>query len=194
MSTTIPIKDKETLKAFKNYYLKKKNYRNYVLIATGLNTALRISDILSLKWSDVYNFSNGTFKSHIELYEQKTGKHSTVALNSAATGALRCLIEHLPFSALYYGKYIFASQKFENKPIGRTQAYRIIKKAAVETGLEEHISCHSLRKTFGYFAYKSGTDSVMLMEIYNHSSFLVTQRYLGIRQDERDAVFMQVNL
>lgn len=194
MSTTIPIKDKKALEAFKNYYLKKNNYRNYALIVTGLNTALRISDILSLKWSDVYNFSNDTFKSHIELYEQKTGKHSTIALNNAAVSALWCLVEHLPFTALYRGKYIFASQKLEDKPIGRVQAYRIIKKAAVETGLEEHISCHSLRKTFGYFAYKSGTDSVMLMEIYNHSSFLVTQRYLGIRQDERDAVFMQVNL
>lgn len=194
MSTTIPIKDKKVLQEFKNYYLKKQNYRNYSLIVTGLNTALRISDILSLKWSDVYNFSTNKFKSHIELYERKTGKHSTIALNPAAVSALKCFMEHLPFSEYYREKYIFASQKLEDQPIGRIQAYRIIKKAAAETGLEEHISCHSLRKTFGYFAYKSGTNSVMLMEIYNHSSFLVTQRYLGIRQDERDAVFMQVNL
>lgn len=194
MSTTIPIKDKEVLEEFKNYYLKKKNYRNYALIVTGLNTALRISDILSLKWSDVYNFSTNQFKSHIELCEHKTGKNNTIALNNAAAGALRYLIEHLPTCAFSRENYIFASQKTQNRPIGRIQAYRIIKKAAIETGLEEHISCHSLRKTFGYFAYQSGTDSVMLMEIYNHSSFLVTQRYLGIRQDERDAVFMHVNL
>lgn len=194
MSTTIPIKDKEVLEEFKNYYLKKGNYRNYSMIVIGLNTALRISDILSLKWSDVYNFSTDRFKSHLELDEQKTGKHSVIALNDAAVSALRCFAEHLPDSEFCRGKYIFASKKTENKPIGRVQAYRIVKEAATQTGLEEHISCHSLRKTFGYFAYKSGTDSVMLMEIYNHSSFRVTQRYLGIRQDERDAVFMQVNL
>lgn len=194
MSTTIPIKNKEMLEEFKNYYLKKKNYRNYALIVTGLNTALRISDILSLKWSDVYNFSTNQFKSHIELCERKTGKNNTIALNNAAASALRCLIAYLPACAFSRENYIFASQKTPNKPIGRVQAYRIIKKAAAETGLEEHISCHSLRKTFGYFAYQSGTDSVMLMEIYNHSSFLVTQRYLGIRQDERDAVFMHINL
>lgn len=194
MSTTMPIKDKKVLEEFKNYYLKKENYRNYLLIVIGLNTALRISDILSLKWSDVYNFSANQFKSHLELDEQKTGKHSSIALNSAAISALRCFIEHLPASAFCRENYIFTSQKSESRPIGRVQAYRIIKEAASQTGLEEHISCHSLRKTFGYFAYKSGTDSVMLMEIYNHSSFRVTQRYLGIRQDERDAVFMQVNL
>lgn len=194
MSTTVPIKDKEVLEEFKRYYLKKENYRNYSLIVIGLNTALRISDILSLKWSDVYNFSTNTFKSHLELNERKTGKHSVIALNGAAISALRCFMEHLPSSEFKRGKYIFASRKAEDKPIGRVQAYRIIKEAAAWAGLEEHISCHSLRKTFGYFAYKSGTDSVMLMEIYNHSSFRVTQRYLGIRQDERDAVFMQVNL
>lgn len=194
MSTTVPIKDKDVLEEFKNYYLKKENYRNYSLIVIGLNTALRISDILSLKWSDVYNFSTNKFKEHIELHEQKTGKQSIIALNSSAISALQCFKDHLPTSEVYRKKYIFTGQKTENKPIGRVQAYRIIKKAAIETGLEEHISCHSLRKTFGYFAYKSGTDSIMLMEIYNHSSFLVTQRYLGIRQEERDAVFMHINL
>jgi len=194
MSTTIPIKDKKALEAFKNYYLKKNNARNYALIVVGLNTALRIGDILSLKWSDVYNFSANCFKAHLELREQKTGKNSTIALNDAAINALSQLKQCLPLSMFSCQSYIFASRKTKNQPIGRIQAYRIIKKAAVETGLEEHISCHSLRKTFGYFAYQSGTDSVMLMEIYNHSSFLVTQRYLGIRQDERDAVFLQVNL
>ena len=129
MSTTIPIKDKEVLEEFKNYYLKKENYRNYLLIVIGLNTALRISDILSLKWSDVYNFSANRFKSHLELDEQKTGKHSVIALNNAAVAALRCFMEHLPSSKCCRGNYIFASQKTVNKPIGRVQAYRIIKEA-----------------------------------------------------------------
>lgn len=194
MSTTVPIKDKEVLEKFKNYYLKKGNYRNYTLIVIGLNTALRISDILSLKWSDVYNFSTQSFRSHVELNEKKTGKHSVIALNHSAVSALEAYKSQLPTAQFYSDKYIFTSQKADNKPIGRVQAYRIVKKAAIETGLDAHISCHSLRKTFGYFAYKYGTDSIMLMEIYNHSSFFVTGRYLGICQDERDAVFRHVNL
>lgn len=50
MSTTKPIKDKTDLETIKNYYLDKKEYRNYTLIIIGLNTALRISDMLSLTW------------------------------------------------------------------------------------------------------------------------------------------------
>ena len=39
---------------------------------------------------------------------------------------------------------------------------------------------------------ESGTAPVLLMEIYQHSSFNITKRYLGIEQDERDSVFRDV--
>ena len=78
-------------------------------------------------------------------------------------------------------------------PINRVQAYRIIKEAAQAAGLDEYVSCHSLRKTFGYFAWKQGVPPAMLMDIYNHSSYRVTKRYLGIEQDERDCVFQQID-
>ncbi len=49
MSTTQPIRSKQLLHDFKDYYLiKQPNFRNYTLILIGLNTALRINDILHL--------------------------------------------------------------------------------------------------------------------------------------------------
>ena len=51
--------------------------------------------------------------------------------------------------------YIFRSQKQPELAISRCQVFRIIKKAAQACGLEQHISCHSLRKTFGYFSLRS---------------------------------------
>lgn len=57
MGTTQPIRSKSELSAFRMYYRDiKPNMRNYCLIVMGLNTALRISDLLELKWTDVYNF------------------------------------------------------------------------------------------------------------------------------------------
>ena len=53
MGTAQPIRNDEELEAFRNYYLEQKtNYRNYALICLGVNSALRISDILKLKWND----------------------------------------------------------------------------------------------------------------------------------------------
>lgn len=196
MSTTQPIKDKCTLEIFKNYYLEKENYRNYALIIIGLNTALRISDILSLQWKDVYHFSKNCFRRHICLTEQKTGKESIIAINASVTDALQKLMEHIdkPDTAIQPECYIFTSVQHKDLPLSRYQAFRIIKDAAASVGLDEHISCHSLRKTFGYYAWKQGVPPAMLMNIYNHSSYRITQRYLCIEQDDRDEVFMQINI
>lgn len=189
MSTTMPIKDREALNEMKSYYLKKGEYRNHALIILGLNTALRISDILKLRWGDVYNFQKGYFREHIYLTEKKTGKESIIALNPSVISALRLIVDKG-----HEQDFIFIGRNHTGLPISRSQAYRIIKEAAVAVGLEEHISCHSLRKTFGYFAWKQGVSPVMLMNIYNHSSFQITKRYLCIEQEERDDVFMNIIL
>ena len=141
MGTTQPIRNNDELTAFRMYYKDiRPNSRNYCLIVMGLNTALRISDLLRLKWDNVYNYT--------------------------------CRYQ----------------------PISRTQAYRIVKTAAGKTVQDEHISCHSLRKTFGYHAWKNGTPPALLMDVYNHSSYEITQHYLGIEQDERDEIYLKLEL
>lgn len=196
MSTTKPIKDKKTLESIKNYYFTLENYRNHSLIILGLNTALRISDILDLKWENVYDYTNHCFKKHICLYEKKTKKESIIALNQAALSSLELLLEETIRKGDFPKKelYIFSSRKHTNLPISRSQAYRIVRDAAQACGYSEHISCHSLRKTFGYYAWKQGVSPVMLMNIYNHSSFQITKRYLGIDQDERDNIFLNIEI
>ena len=81
MSTTQPIRSLEELQQLKNfYYLQEPNPRNYTLITLGLNTALRISDLLQLTWGDVYDFETQKFRYHITVTEQKTGKENRIAL------------------------------------------------------------------------------------------------------------------
>ena len=83
---------------------------------------------------------------------------------------------------------------FKQSALSLIQAYRIVRTAAEETVQDEHISCHSLRKTFGYHAWKNGTPPALLMDVYNHSSYKVTQHYLGIEQDERDEIYLNLEL
>ena len=51
-----------------------------------------------------------------------------------------------------------------------------------------------VRKTFGYHAWKNGTPPALLMDVYNHSSYEITQHYLGIEQDERDEIYLKLEL
>ncbi|GHV45888.1 hypothetical protein FACS1894204_11720 [Synergistales bacterium] len=76
--------------------------------------------------------------------------------------------------------------------ISRIQAYRIINVAAKALKFCFRVSCHSLRKTFGYFAWKFGISPAVIMEIYNHSSFAVTRRYLGVTQEDKDKVYLKL--
>ena len=93
MSTTKPIKDKTDLEAIKNYYLDKKEYRNYTLIIIGLNTALRIIDILSLTWKDVYHYKKKQFHNHIYLTEKnrETYRNRPESIRHRGTENLTCL-------------------------------------------------------------------------------------------------------
>ncbi|MDO5402626.1 MAG: tyrosine-type recombinase/integrase [Eubacteriales bacterium] len=191
MNIAQPIRNEQDLNHFKDYYRGiEPDVRNYLLITMGLNTALRISDILKLQWKHVYNGENRQFRSHITIVEMKTGKKSKIFLNANIKKALKEYEKEM--NALEAEHYLFGSSVGENTPITRVQAYRIVKKAANFYRLEGVISCHSLRKTFGYYAWKQGVPPVLLMNIYNHSSFQVTKRYLGIEQDDRDLVFEKI--
>lgn len=193
MSVTYPIKTREKLEEMKNYYLKvKPNPRNYTLIVIGLNTAFRVSDLLQLQWKDVYHTDSSIPRNHICLKEQKTNKMRIVPINHSLREALISYYQHC--SQTLPETYLFSSNRSKENPLSRYQAFRIIKEAAVACGMEEHVSCHSLRKTFGYYAWQQGASPVLLMDLYNHSSFQITKRYLGIEQDERDAVFLNTNL
>lgn len=187
MKEAKPLKSLRDINKLKNYFLERGEYRNYLLVTVCLNTALRIGDVLKLKWLDIYSFDSGMCKEYIEIREQKTGKQQTIYINKSIKEAVRLYIKNVSVC----GEYIFSGR--EQKPIDRVQVHRILKRACADTGIPD-ISCHSLRKTFGYQAWKKGTPPAMLMNIYNHSSFSITKRYLGIAQDDRDDVYREIAL
>jgi len=186
MAATEPIRDKKQLQQLAGYWLSRDNLRNYALIVLGVCTALRISDLLRLTWNDLYDHQNGEFYSHITVTEKKTGKRKTIAINGQAVNALGLLYPCRRCA------YIFPYNHLTPAPLSRVQEWRIIRIAASTSGIAGCIACHSLRKTFGYHAWKSGTSPVVLMDIYNHSSYEITRSYLGVSQDDRDKVYLNL--
>lgn len=166
-----PLRDKKLIEKIKTE-LRNIDEKYYIMFILGINTGLRISDLLKLKVKDVKN-------SHIVIREEKTGKLKRFPINAYLRKELDLYI---------LGKedeeYLFPSRK---RPyhIQRVQAYRILNTVARKFGLQE-IGTHTLRKTFGYWYYKKTKDVALLQEIFNHSSPAITLRYIGINNDVID--------
>jgi len=188
MAATQPIRSKQQVREFAGYYLHMGQIRNYVLIILGIHTALRISDLLRLRWEDVYDFDNVRIRTSITITEKKTGKSKTVALNKSIVNAINLLVS----GNAGKGRYIIENYR-TGKAISRIQAYRIIRTASEMLRFQYRVSCHSLRKTFGYHAWKKGASPVVIMEIFNHSSLEVTRRYLGVTQDDKNEVYLELD-
>ena len=179
MNVVQPIKKLEDIQKIKKYLAKKP--RDTLLFSFGINTGLRISDILSLDVGDVKG------RNYIEIREKKTNKYKKFPLNRFLKEEIDLFVEGLPSE-----QPLFYTQK--HCRLDRAQAYRILNKAAQAVGVKERIGTHTLRKTFGYNHYKKYNDIVLLQKIFNHSSSSVTLRYIGIEQDTIDESYMNFYL
>lgn len=181
-----PIKEKAKIEEMKNY-LKSKSLRNWALFVLGINSALRISDLLILNVDDVMD-ENGHIRERIKVKEIKTSKTKTFPFTPKVIDALATYIKsENPTTVL------FPSRKGSGA-ITRFQALNILKSAAEEVGIKDNIGTHSLRKTWAYQAYMKGVPLIQIMDALNHSSEAMTLRYLGITQSSLDEVYMGMDL
>ncbi len=187
MEVVQPIRCKKQINAIKKI-LKATSLRDHCLFVLGINSALRISDLLKFKIEDVIE-KNGKVKESISLRETKTDKLKNFALSKNAKLAINLYLESRKYKLK---EPLFLSRK--GGAITRVQAYRIINAAAKEIGLKEKIGTHTLRKTFGFHAYQENVDIVLLQKLFNHSCPSVTLAYIGITQKKIDDVYLNLNL
>lgn len=170
MSTVEPIRNLSDLRKVEK--ILSKNQRD-LLFTIGTNCGLRVSDILSLNVEDVRG------KNYIQLIEKKTGKFKKFPINAK----LKPMLEEFTKEKMADDPLFMT--KFKNR-LGRVTAYYTIRLACEEAKLEEKFGTHTMRKTFGYHHYQKFKDVAMLQKIFNHSSPMVTLRYIGIEQDQID--------
>ncbi|MYL53302.1 tyrosine-type recombinase/integrase [Pontibacillus yanchengensis] len=148
--------------------------RDRFLFSFGINTGLRVSDIVPLTVGDVRN------KTHVIKREKKTGKARRFYLNQALRADIDAYI-----SGLDDAEYLFPSRK-GNAHISTTQAYRTLVKAAEMLGRDD-VGSHTMRKSFGYHYYKRTKDVAALQTLFNHSAPSITLKYIGITDEEIEA-------
>jgi integrase len=191
MQYVYPIKDRKTITAMRRY-LAHDSKRNELLFLVGCNTAFRISDLLNLRFGDLYDSKGAPIKYLFDYIEKKTGKKKNLPIPKIMDQALREYIKDFP--NWQPDDFLFPSRKGSGS-IQRVQAHRIIANAAKACNVSEPIGTHSLRKSFAYHLYKeTGNNIGLVQSILNHASAADTLRYIGIDREEMDAAYMSLNL
>jgi integrase len=178
-STSDYLEWNQAMNLIRNLY-NEENYKMSLLISFGAFWGLRISDILSLKWEQVYNLDE------FALVERKTKKARDIKINSQLKRHIADCYQNLIPCTL--DEFIFTSQKGTVFSIQRINV--ILKDMKIRYNLKiKNFSSHSLRKCFGREIFnRSGENAelaiVKLSQLFNHSSTSITRRYLGISQKE----------
>ncbi len=177
-----PIRDRKQIDQIKGNLYRQKNPRDFLLFVFGINSGLRIGDLLSLKLGDVKD-SRGDLKDDLDITEQKTGKTRRVFFNKQIKEAISYYLKKTDIFDL--DRYLFTKEKSKrNKPITRVRAYQLINKWCKDVGLNCKVGGHTLRKSFGYHLRKQGIGIEQISSLLNHQNIKVTFRYIGINEDE----------
>ena len=166
-------------------------YKFCLLVAMGVFTGLRISDLLQIKFNQ---FIETEF---LNIIEKKTKKDRKIKINSD----LKEMVERikLKMNVTNDEQYIFVN-KYGTKPIDKSYVNVKLKELfnKYDIHLEGNVSSHLFRKTLGNRALKlnnySNESMVLLMELFNHSSPSTTKRYLGVRDSEIQSIYDSLRL
>jgi len=182
------IRDKRQIQSIKKV-LKKSSARDYLLFVFGINTGLKITELLNIRVSDVVS-ENQKVNDYLKLYDEGSGETRFIYLNSKVKKALK---EFLAKDKWEMTAFLFHSSR-SSQPITRQQAYRIIHEAAEKAGVTVKVGTQSMRKTFGFHAFKQGVAISLLQKYFHHSTPSETLKYIGVSKDEPVRTEIDVNL
>ena len=163
-----------------------KEYKFCLLISIGVFTGVRISDLLTLKFSHILN------EDVFLLNEKKTKKDRSIKVNSTLKEIVQRIYNK---SGLSNQDELIFLNKYGTKSIDKSYVNVKLKElfSKYRIRVKGNVSTHTFRKTLGRRVVEvsnySNESLVLLMELFGHSNMGITKRYLGITKDEIHNVY-----
>ncbi|GAB5053573.1 site-specific integrase [Pediococcus parvulus] len=188
----LPIKDSNVLTEVQDTLLHnfRAGRRNYTIFQVGKATLLRVSDVMRLRWTDVFN-ENGSVRQNAFIHDQKIGKANLLYLKPAQNDLLvyqAWLQENHLIS-----DWLFPSLQHPERHITEKQFYKIMSKVADLLGTN-YLGAHTMRKTGAYRVYTQSNYNIgLVMNLLNHSSETMTLACLGLDQASQETMLDQID-
>ncbi|MCR5105211.1 MAG: site-specific tyrosine recombinase XerD [Eubacterium sp.] len=157
-----------------------KEIRDKAMLELLYATGLRVSELISLKVSDV-NLS----LSYIECHDRT--KSRIIPIENAAKHALDRYITDVRPSMCGDSEYLFTNVKGDE--MSRQGFWKIIKAYAKKAGINKDITPHMIRHSFASHMVNNGADLVSLQEMLGHSDISTTQIYLKGKSSKLKEVY-----
>ena len=150
---------------------KPEGHRNRAIIEVLFSCGLRVSELVNLKWSQVFTE---------ERYLRILGKGSKERLVSISKTALRDIENYLRWRRGFKIKpgeedYVFLNRRGGH--LTRTMILIMLKEQALEAGIQKTISPHTLRHSYATALLEGGADLRVIQALLGHESIGTTEIY-----------------
>ena len=189
----LPIKDSNVLKMVQDTLLDsfRAGRRNYTIFQVGKATLLRVSDVMKLKKSDVFN-SDGSIKSTAFIHDKKTGKANTLYLKPVQQDLL--IYHDWMVQQNLNSEWLFPSTSRPVRHITEKQFYKGMAHVGDLLGISTYLGTHTIRKTGAYRVYTQSNYNIgLVMHLLNHSSEAMTLTYLDLDQASHETILDQID-
>lgn len=154
---------------------KKEGQRNRAMIEMLYSCGLRVSELCSLRMSDLYLH---------EQFIRVTGKGDKQRLVPISERAIAELEAYFPDRNMIpikpgYEDYVFVSERLK-KPLSRIMVFHFIKQLVAAAGIEKSVSPHTFRHSFATHLLEGGANLRVIQAMLGHESIATTEIYTHI--------------
>ncbi|MET0025912.1 MAG: tyrosine-type recombinase/integrase [Sedimenticola sp.] len=173
------VKTKEDIQLVEHLFRKHYGELYADLWRIGVNMALRISDLLAIRYKDIDLDQD---KPSYELKEGKTGKIRRIRINETAKAIIEKRRKAHPTDTYLFQVHSNRTSSMDPKPVSRFTVAKRFKDVGETVGVP--LGTHSMRKSRGWAMHNAGVPIEKIAMVLNHSTPAVTMRYLGITDEE----------
>ncbi|PFR97159.1 integrase [Priestia megaterium] len=169
------------IKQMLNYYRRIKQrekafyaYRDYSIIVTFISTGLRLSELCSLKWSDI-NFKDKS----ISVYSTKTRKNETIPATDKLIKELASYKVYCEQEFQKLNSHVYTNRL--NQPLTANAVQNVFKRLAKVMNFKGvRLTAHTFRHSFCQRCIQSGMSTFAVQRLMRHSSIKMTEKYAAM--------------
>lgn len=145
--------------------------RNRAIIETLYSCGLRVSELIGLKFNDLY------FNDYFIKVEGKGSKQRLVPISDSAIKEIAKYIEHRKTIKIKAGSEdsLFLSKR--GTPISRIMIFHFIKEYALKAGIKKNVSPHTFRHSFATHLLEGGANIRAIQIMLGHEKITTTEIY-----------------